>query len=144
MIFDTIYPMKIYIAGRTSQREIIKKLNNNFRKLGFEVLDWTSHKNTKPYEKNKKLAIEYSKEDLNHVKNSDIFILLADETIGAGSTTEFGMALLSNHLFNKPKIYIVGSDINNMFFMHPSVIIKKTINEVVQEVKKRLINNTQG
>lgn len=127
--------MRIYIAARTSQRDEVKRLNERFSKLGFEVADWTGHISTKPFEKNKEIAIEYSIEDLDYVKNCDIFILLTKDIPGSGSTTEFGMALLSNNLFNKPSIYIVGSDINNMFFMHPAVKIRKTIDEVINELK---------
>ena len=127
--------MRIYIAGRTSQREEVKRLNERFKKLGYEVADWTGHLSTKPFEKNVDLAIKYSLVDLDHVKNCDIFILLTKEVPGLGSTTEFGMALLSNSHFNKPSIYVVGTDINNMFFMHPAVKIRKTIDEVINELK---------
>ncbi len=126
---------KIYIAARTSQRDEVKQLNERFRHSGFTVFDWTGHKNTRPYSENKEIAIEYSKKDLDYVKNCDIFILLTKDMPGLGSTTEFGMALLSNSILSKPSIYVVGSDINNMFFMHPAVKIKKTIDEVISDLK---------
>ena len=127
--------MRIYIAGRTSQREEVKQLNERFKKLGYEIADWTAHMVTRPFEANKEISTKYSIEDLDHVKNCDIFILLTKNVPGLGSTTEFGMALLSNNYFNKPNIYVVGTDINNMFFMHPAVKLRKTIDEVISEIK---------
>ena len=127
--------MRMYIAGRTSQRAEVKELNERFKKLGFEIADWTEHLSTKPFEKHREIAKKYSIEDLGHVKNCDIFILLTKDIPGLGSTTEFGMALMLNSINNKPSIYVVGSDINNMFFMHPEVKIRKTIDEVVNEIK---------
>jgi len=105
--------------------------------MGFTVLDWTWHKNTKPYEKHRVLAREYSMEDINFVKQCDVFILLASELPGSGSTSEFGMALLSYVHFNKPKIYVVGSYINNMFFYHPGVSIRQSIEDVMKELKQK-------
>jgi nucleoside 2-deoxyribosyltransferase len=127
--------MKIYIASKTSEREEVKRLNKIFKAKGFEVFDWTWHKNTKPYEKHKLLSTKYSLEDVKMVKNCDIFILLTNEISGSGSTTEFGMALLSYKLFKKPIMYIVGKHINNMFFFYPGVTLLKTTNELLSELK---------
>lgn len=53
--------IKIYIAARTSQRDVVNNLNNRFRKVGFEVFDWTGHKNTKPYLQNREIATTLDK-----------------------------------------------------------------------------------
>lgn len=127
--------MKIYIAGRTSQREEVKKYNALFAKMGLIVLDWTSNKNTKPYLEHPDLVKRYSISDLNHVKACDIFVLLLNEIPGTGQTTEFGAALLSNSIHKKRKIYIVGEfNDKNMFYFHPTVTYKKTIAEVIGEI----------
>lgn len=127
--------MKIYIASRTSEREGVRRLNQILSDKGFEILDWTGHKNTKPYEENKSLAKEYSLEDAQMVKDCDIFILLTSEFPGSGSTTEFGMALFSYELFKKPNIYVVGKNINNIFFFHPGVKMVKTSEELLKILK---------
>ena len=126
--------MKIYIAGRTSQREEVRKLNQIFREKGFEVLDWTDHLATKPFESHRDIAIQYSIEDVDFISVCDIFILLTSEVPGLGSTAEFGMALMSNKTNKKPIIYVVGSHINNMFYFHPEVKMRKTIDEVLLEL----------
>lgn len=126
--------MKIYIASRTSDRNKVIGLNKKFKKIGYSVLDWTWHKNTKPYEKHKKIAKDYSIEDINFVKKCDVFILLTSEVPGSGSTSEFGMALFSYASFKKPKIYVVGPHMNNMFFYHPAVEIRRNMEEVIKEL----------
>lgn len=123
--------MKVYIASRTSEREEVKRLNTLLSQKGFEVLDWTWHMPTKPYEEHKDIALQYSLEDVQMVKECDLFILLTTETSGSGSTTEFGMALFSYELFKKPNIYVVGSHINNMFFFHPGVKMVQTRDELL-------------
>ena len=126
--------MKIYIAGRTSQREEVKKLNMIFKERGFEILDWTYHLPTKPFKDNKRIASDYAIEDLNFINICDVFILLTIDVPGLGSTSEFGMALMSNKTNRKPIIYVVGNQINNMFYYHPEVKIRKTIDEVLLEI----------
>jgi len=126
--------MKIYIAGRTSQREEVKRLNKIFKSKGFEVLDWTDHLSTKPFDANRRIATKYAIEDLDFISDCDVFILLTSDVPGLGSTSEFGMALMSNKTNKKPIIYVVGSQINNMFYYHPEVRVRKTIEEVLSEI----------
>lgn len=127
--------MKIYIASRTSERNIVKKLSKLFVSEGHQILDWTWHKNIKPYNKNKKVAKDYAIEDIENIKNCDIFILLANKNPGTGSTTELGAAIASNLINKSPKIYVVGKSIDkNLFYFYPSVIIKKNIDEVLKEI----------
>jgi hypothetical protein len=127
--------MKIYIAARTSQRDEVKRYNAQFAKMGIIVLDWTTNKNTKPYLDHPDLVKRYSISDLNHVRECDIFVMLLNEVPGTGQTTELGAAILANSFRKKKKIYIVGEYLDkNMFYFHPSVIHKKTVEEVVQEI----------
>ncbi len=128
--------MKVYVAARTSDRKEVKKLNKLLRQEGFEVLDWTWHKNTKPYDKHKKLAKEYSVEDIGNIKRADVFILMTNGVPGLGSTTELGVALASFELTKKPKIYVVGEYTEtNMFYFHPAVSLRKSVEKVIREIK---------
>lgn len=127
--------MKVYVAARTSDRKEVKNLNKLLQQKGFEVSDWTWHKNTKPYTKHKKLSKDYSVEDIKNILNSDVFILLTNKTPGFGSTTELGVALASFELTKKPIIYVVGQHIEtNMFYFHPAVNLRKSIKELLKEI----------
>ncbi len=130
--------MKIYIATRFERREEVSKLFQILKENGHEVSgDWTTHKPIKPFfEENKELSEEYSIEDIEAVKDSDVFILLSDAG-GTGMYVELGVAILSNINLGRPKIYIVGEhNTRNMFFFHPSVNRKKDINDVIKEISK--------
>ncbi len=126
--------MKIYIASRTARREEVKKINNLFKDKGYEVLDWTWHKYIKPYFKNKKLAKDYAIEDIQNIKESDIFIFLADKTFGAGSTTELGSAIAFFVERKKPKIYVVGDNSANLFYYHPAINYRNSVVEIIEEM----------
>jgi hypothetical protein len=128
--------MKIYVASRFANVDEVRRLYGLLRQDGHEITaDWTVHHNVKPYSQNQELATEYAVEDLEGVKNCDVFILLTTEKVGAGSMTEFGAALLSSAIRKTPKIYVVGSHQNtNIFYIHPLVTMKKTIEEVVDEL----------
>lgn len=127
--------MKIYIAGRTTQREEVKRYNDIFAKMGLIVLDWTLNKNTKPYLEHPDLVKKYSISDLNHVRECDVFVMLLNEVPGTGQTTELGAAIISNSFHKKKRIYIVGEHLDkNMFYFHPSIVQKRTMEEVIKEI----------
>jgi hypothetical protein len=132
--------MKFYIASSTSRRDEVIKLQKQIVKKGHEVaFDWPNlHPPIKPYLKNQDLAKQYAIEDVDGIKNCDVFVLLISETPGIGSTTELGMAIALFELQGKPKIYIVGNRDHlspNMFYFHPSVIYKSSFNEVLKDIK---------
>ncbi len=129
--------MKVYIASKFKDKEKVKKLNKLFREKGYELSgDWTNHVQVRPYNKEPKRSKDYSIEDAAAVKDSDIFILLTNEEGGTGSSTELGVAISSNLILGKPKIYVVGEHVGvNMFYFHPSVNKKKTIEELLKELK---------
>jgi len=128
---------KVYVAARFHLKERVRSLYEKLKRKGYEIsFDWTLHKWIIPYEKNVELARQYSEENIEGVANSDIFILLTDEERGGtGMYVELGVAILSYKLFGKPKIYVVGEDNSYaLFYFHPSVIRKNSIEEVLEEL----------
>ncbi len=129
--------MKIYLAARFDKKQEVRNLYKRFQKLGHEIAaDWTLHKSIKPYENNSEIAREYSAEDVDAARNCDIFILITDEA-GTGMYVELGAAISSNLEHRKPKIYVIGEHTSrSMFYFHPSVNRRKTIDEVLEEIGK--------
>jgi len=129
--------MKIYIASRFHKKEEVKKLYKLFRDKGHKISsDWTLHKRIKPYKENQEMASKYAIEDVEGVKDSDIFIMISDNT-GTGLYTELGVAIASCVEFGKPKIYIIGDYKDRfMFHFHPSINLKNNIEEVLKEIDK--------
>lgn len=115
--------MKIYVAARIFEIEKVRYIYRLLEKSGHQIAaDWTYHKNIKPYDKHPKFAKDYAEEDMDGVKNCDIFILLTSEETGSGNAGELGAAILSFLLRGKPKIYVVGSHMGkNFFYFHPTV-----------------------
>ena len=49
--------MKIYVAARMFEKNEVLRIYKLLRKKGHEIsVDWTWHKNIKPYDKNSKIA----------------------------------------------------------------------------------------
>ncbi|MEK9207501.1 MAG: hypothetical protein AAB922_03405 [Patescibacteria group bacterium] len=69
--------------------------------------------------------------DMDGVRNSDIFVLLTNED-GIGMYVELGMAIMSKIHKGKPRrVYVIGNKLGrSMFFFHPSVRRRKTIEDV--------------
>lgn len=129
--------MKFYIASRFDKRDEVKKLQKVLADNGHEIVgDWTDHKPIKPYDKNQDMAKEYATDDINGVKNADVFIILSDEA-GTGMYVELGAAITSNILKGKPKIYAVGEhNSRSMFYFHPSVVRLPDTDGVLEDVEK--------
>jgi len=128
--------MKFYIAARFGLKNHVIKLFNLLKDQGHEVVgDWTEHELVKPYEKSKELSEKYAVEDIEGVKNCDVFVIISDEA-GTGMYVELGAAILSHLKFGKPKIYVIGEyNSRAMFYFHPSIKHKKDFNEVLEDLK---------
>jgi hypothetical protein len=126
-----------YVASRFASREEVRKIYSRLEKLGYTIsYDWTNHKSIKPYENNPELAGEYSAEDMEGARKSDLFILITDEA-GTGIHSELGGAIDHYLEFKKPIIYVVGEHLNSsMFFFHPCIKRRATIDDVIKEVKE--------
>lgn len=129
--------MKIYVASRFQDKEKVKDIYKKLKSEGHQISgDWTGHTHTKPYTKNQKLSKKYSIEDINSVINCDVFVLLTNQEPGIGSTTELGGALALYVKNKRPKVYIVGDNLDgNMFYFHPAINSRKTVEEIIRELK---------
>jgi len=130
--------MKIYVAARFQDKEKVKEIYKKLKDRGHTISgDWTNHTHTKPYKENQELSKEYSIEDMNNILNCDVFILLTNQEPGIGSTTELGGALALYIKNKSPKVYIVGDNLDgNMFYFHPEVNVKSTLEEVLEDLDK--------
>ncbi|MEU8799794.1 hypothetical protein [Spirillospora sp. NPDC048819] len=130
--------MKIYVAARFEERERVRKVYEALERRGHMITeDWTVHDAAKPYADNGSLVSKYAVQDVDAVRESDVFMLLTSPVAGGGSSTEFGVALCSNLLFGRPLIYIVGEHTEaNLCFYHPAVRKRKDIDQVLRELEE--------
>ncbi len=87
--------MKFYIASRFFNKEQVLQVMAALKKKGHTVtVDWTLHKDVRPYGEHPAEARAYSNEDMQGVLDSDVFALLTDGgTDGKGMHVELGRPL---------------------------------------------------
>ncbi len=129
--------MKWYIAARFDEKEKVREIHQLLAVYGHTITsDWTVHLPIKPYDHHERESREYSLADIDGVRESDIFVLLSDDA-GTGMYVELGTAIASHLTFGKPLIYVVGEHSSrSMFYFHPSVKRRKTIEDVLGEIKE--------
>jgi hypothetical protein len=129
--------MKFYISSRFTHKEKVRHIQNRLVSLGHEITcDWTRHEDKRPFEKNKVVAARYAEEDIGGVRDCDVFIALCDDSAGStGMHTEIGAAISSMIDRKRPRIYVVGKDFDAMFYFHPLIRRRETIDEVFKELK---------
>lgn len=127
--------MKIYVAGKFENKELILKKYKKLEEMGHSIsYDWTTHKNIKPYHENKEMASKYAQNELNGLLNSDILIYFASET-GHTLFMEFGAALALLKTTGKPKIYAVGEfNDRSPWFFNPIVERYGSIEQVLIKI----------
>lgn len=130
--------MKWYIAARFGLVEEVKAIQRKLKEKGHEVIgDWTYHRPIKPYNENVALARDYAIDDVESIRNADVFCLISDEA-GTGMYVELGVAIASQLERGKPNVYVVGEqNARSMFYFHPIVKRGKTINEIIAEIEQR-------
>ncbi|MCC7570240.1 hypothetical protein KO465_02750 [Candidatus Micrarchaeota archaeon] len=129
--------MRFYVSGRFYDREKIIEVFQYLKSRGYEIAnDWTEHKNLRgEYGENMELSVKYTNEDVEGVRNCDVFVLISDKQGGTGMHTEFGIALNSLLEKNKPKIYVIGEHTSRcMFYFHPKVKRMKNLDEVLNDL----------
>lgn len=131
--------MRIYVAGKFEEKEIILNTYRILREMGHTVsYNWTTHKNLKPYTENQAAASEYAQNEFNGILNSDILIFLSNQN-GHTLFMEFGAALASLKLTGKPLIYAVGQyNTDSQWFFNPLVQRVDSLEEAI-----KLISDTK-
>lgn len=130
--------MKFYVAARFDMKEEVRDIYRKLEKKGHEIIaDWTLHKPIQPYGEHKKLAKEYAIEDVNAVRDCDVFVLISNEGGSTGTYVELGVAIESNIANGKPKIYVIGEfNSNVLFYFHPCVNRRDSVDEVLDDMER--------
>jgi nucleoside 2-deoxyribosyltransferase len=136
---------RIYIAGKWSDKENIRKCMDEVEQLGFSIShDWCTYESNATNTKS-----DMAQKDVEGVLSADIVVLLLTDPTYAyrGTWSELGVCLGQS---STKKIYIVCPQENsqcrtNVFFHHPAIIHLKTWEEVIQELinQKQLTQITQ-
>lgn len=104
--------MKLYIAGKWSEREEIKKIMEMFELRGHIItVDWTNHIHSTK-------SKEYAIEDIQGVKDCDVLIAYM-KTPGIfykGCWVEIGAALALDK-----RVIIIGHEVSSVFLGHPNI-----------------------
>jgi hypothetical protein len=129
--------MKVYVAGKFEKKDLVLDTFKKIREIGHEVsYDWTTHKSIWPYSENPEIAAQYSKNEIEGISNSDVFIYISDEK-GTTLKMEVGAALMSSKAKGKPIVYAVGEfNDKSIWFFNPLVKRKNTVSEVIEELSK--------
>ena len=128
--------MNIYVSSKFSNKPTVKKIQKLLGLHGHHITeDWTNNTNAYPCDKHQKSSRLNAVLDANAIRESDIFIYVTTKEAGIGSSTEFGIALHALQHNGKPEIYVVGKNLaNNIFFFHPLVKRRNTIEQVIREI----------
>lgn len=131
--------MKIYVSSKFSNRDEVKKVQKKCIGYGHTIIeDWTNNTNSYPCSQSVESARQNALSNYTSIRQCDAFIYLTSEQYGAGSSTEFGIALGLRERNGRPDIYVVGQFIDeNTFFFHPLVKRKYLISQVLSELSNR-------
>jgi len=127
--------MKLYIAGKFSEKELIRKYMDEAIKLGHTIThDWTSFENEGDDIERMKRSAE---KDIQAVRDCDCIIAILTDPKYAyrGSFSEIGGSLALNK-----KVIIVNSDktaycTTNVFYHHPIIIHVDSWDEAIEKLK---------
>lgn len=130
--------LKVYIASNFESRENVREIYKRLISIGCQIAyDWTTHIPITPFDQYTVHANKYSDEELEAIRQTDIFIYISNEK-GMTSNMEFGAALLLAMITGKPEIYVVGNvAARSPWFFNRRVIRKNTIDEVIDELGRK-------
>jgi len=114
--------MKIYVAGKWEDRDIIKYIQRSLIKDEHKITcDWTNHSSHSH-------SMEYAIADLEGVRNCNLLIAyMMHDYIYKGAWAEIGAALI----LNKPVIIIGNRADSGIFVHHPLVHKVNNIQEML-------------
>ena len=127
--------MKIYVAGKFEEIELIRSIYRQLEGLGHEIsYDWTTHEKVKPYEENVERAKGYAENEIKAILDSDAFIYLTHER-GTTLHMEFGAALAKAERGENIMIFAVGEHNNRSpWYFNQHVTRVAQIQEVMAQI----------
>jgi hypothetical protein len=127
--------MKIYVAGKFENKPRVQALQAQLMEMGHTIsYDWTQHVGIKPYNENMAQARIYANNEIQAIKNSDVFIAFIDAK-GTTLLLEIGAALMQHANTGKPKIYLIGALAKSSpWFFTDHINIKESPQEILTEI----------
>ncbi len=127
--------MKYYIASRFDNKDEVRKIYARLAEHGHEIaFDWTEHPPIKPYNDHSDQSQEFAIADLNGARNCDVLIVISSDA-GTGMYVELGAAMASFLERGAPRIFVIGEhNTRSMFYFHPGVNRRATIDDVIAEI----------
>lgn len=125
--------MKWYFASRVKHKQALVSLSEFLKSKGEIVLsEWVYKDSLKPYEENINAVQELSKEVVQSILQTDIFVLISDKE-GTDMFVELGVALASQ-ITSSCKIYIIGQySKRSLMQLHPNVRHVHSIKDLLIE-----------
>jgi hypothetical protein len=137
--------MEVFVSGQIDDIDNVRIVQDAFTEAGHHIThDWTRNETGDQMLAGKEAKLANPEEtarratnDLQGVVDSDVYIICTDnERAGKGMYVELGAALALNAVNGSPKIYLLGSMNNaSIFYFHPSIILGRSIQEVIEEIK---------
>lgn len=127
--------MNVYVAAVFEKRQEVRDVYARLRERGHTIAeDWTQHQPVKPYDQNAERSCAYAMADITAARSCDVFILLSDAA-GTGMYIELGAAISSHLERGMPRVYVIGDHAaRSLFYFHPSVARRQTLDEVLDEI----------
>lgn len=126
--------MKIYVAGKYSDRDRVRYIHQNLKEMGHEItVDWTNH-DIYPNDATAERLSQFAQDDVRGVKEADLYIgLMTIPFEYKGAWVEMGLALGKGI-----PIYIIGNAGDSCIFMHHPLVWKfadiQTMFSMMQQV----------
>lgn len=131
--------------GQVNDLDNVRVVQQRITEAGHHIThDWTHNETGDKLLNGQKAKFENPEEaarradaDMQGVIDSDVYILCSDnENVGKGMYVELGAAIALNATTGSPRIYIVGEmNHSSIFYWHPSVILGRTVDEILEEMK---------
>ena len=137
--------MEVFVSGQINDVENIQSIQNRLVEAGHRIThDWTRNETGEGKMlggqaakfANPEESARRATNDLQGVVDSDVYILCSDnEKVGKGMYVELGAALALNVANGSPRVYIIGEmNHSSIFYFHPSVILGKSIDDIIDEI----------
>ena len=125
-----------YISTKFENIESFNYVKYKLEEIGYKlVLDWTKHKNCKPYSENYIVSKIQAIEDLKAIKEADFIVYINYHKKGSGTFFELGYAYAKNKI-----IYIIGKKAKDasMFMCLNNIHSFDSIDEFIEYMKNKI------